>query len=491
MRKLYNILILIVLSFIALSFAGCNGDSFTNVPNDGAFPVARTVATTINQPVRVNLYIQATSDMLPLLDEGSIYVDMVRILQGNAGNLWGSHGASLHTFRFDVEWLENRSEEGYGPLTAQHFAYPLDPHWWQRPGNVAPQIPQIFEPEFYQLEWYFSQYLRAPDAYRNRIEHNSPAFNNRGLLRLSRTFEEITYLRNGQHEISIVVTNFLGHSVDNTPLEDETTRDQILSYLNNNPQNAIALFTFVNNGEPFHFIVLGSSTETTAFSNHLIERLPVGSFQFNFYTHAPIASRISTNAAISSGNPSVDVVQRSIPVGVAQVFDVDLSDDEPEAFSRHFGGTHVFYHINSSNIDGRTAALAFDIRLYIPYRISRLTSFEPELSFFELRDYVLEPIDYGISEFVINSKSPQPDGGTQANVTVLLDSAIVPRARTLLIVRLYENVELPLNLNIPTTPLFQSTFTQLAQDVNLSAQQRRLQSNRNIVAELYLYFLNQ
>ena len=479
--------VLVVIGFIAVVLVGCGrGEGFTGV--DGVFPPSHEGVSNSNHPVRVNLYIQATTDMLSLFEDASIYADMVRVLQGTAENLWGFHGVSLHTFRFDIEWIENRVEAGY-IRTAQHFAYPLDPYWWYRPGDVAPQIPQIFNADFYQLEWYFSQYLRAPDIYRNRIVYNSPALTHHGHARLSRTFEEIAHLRGGQREISVVVTNFVGHSVEGIPLEDESVREQILKYLQENPHAAIGTFTFPNNDNPFHFIVLGSSMEVSAFSQHLMERLPMATFHFDFYTHAPIASVVSTNAASSPGVPSVDVVQVSIPTGVVQVFDVDLVDGEEDAFRRHFGGTHMFYHITPNQVDGSIAHLTFDVRLHIPYRISRIANFEYELSFLELRRGGLETIGIGDSRFVINSKAPHPEGGTHINVSVYLDVTIVPRSRTMLTLRLYENIYRTPILGNSTTALFQETFRQLAQDVNLAAQHRRQSLSRNVAAELHLYFV--
>ena len=257
--------LLTAMVFLLIASCGRNGQGFGDVQN--AFPPLAE-APTAQPAVRVNLYIQATEDMQPLLSPDSQYANLLNILQNSAVELWGTHGVTQHVFRFDVEWLEVRGEAGY-VRTTYHFAYPLDPVWWIRPDGVAPQIPQIFDAAFYRREWYLEQNLRAPGEYERRIREENPPFTNREQARISRTIEEITRLRAGQNEVSVMVTNFRGHMADGIQIEDADIIRVMLEYLQIHPESAIGVFAFENGSNPFYFILFGSTREVAALSNHI------------------------------------------------------------------------------------------------------------------------------------------------------------------------------------------------------------------------------
>ena len=126
-RRLVSIAALLVVLVIAQTSCGSEQDaSFADV--EGAFPQLAYRPPAPNHPIRVNIYVQATYDMLPLLSDGSVFREVFTVLQTTAVDLWGTGRTSQHMFRFDAEWQENRGEDGY-VRTAYHFAYPLDPHW--------------------------------------------------------------------------------------------------------------------------------------------------------------------------------------------------------------------------------------------------------------------------------------------------------------------------------------------------------------------------
>ena len=504
MKKLVYIVILLAASIGILS--ACSGSSVSFTEAQGVIPdyLSRVQAEFL-QEMRVNIYVQGTSDMLPLFDSDSVYTDVLGVLQNAAVDLWGSQVVSQYMFRFDVEWQEDR------PRTAYNFAYPLDPDWWNRPSGVFPQIPQIFDPNFYSLEWYLDQNLRDPSEYERHIVDENPPFNDRQQARISRTLDEIRTLRIDENEISVMVTNFIGHSSAGVPTEDESITSRVLEYLQIRPDSAIGVFAFENSGNVFYILVMGTANHTAAFSDRLLNMLPLVpetlenedeenitlynpiNHTFNFYTSAQVATSLSSNLPLSYGEFSTDIISINPHDGLVNAFGSDWSDGEENLFQSHFGNTNMVLRAASRQLRNSYASVDVSLRVNIPYIVLEHTLLRPEFYFDILTADGLESTSVAGTNVSDMEVVPLGDGYSKITMTVNLDTSAFPSrdTRARLIVRLYENTGFnpPQSFGNYNSSLFTNTFNQLGTDIQLAAH-RRLQDNlSHLAAEIYLYFI--
>ena len=484
-------------------FAGCGSsarDSFADAQE--YFPQLRYIESAPAQPVRVNLYVQATADMLPLLNDVSHFHQVFTLLQNNAVDIWGTNRTNQYIFRFDVEWQENRFEEGY-QKTAYHFAYPLDPVWWSRPDNVLPQVPQILTSPFFSIDWYLTQGLRAPIEYERRLE-GTPPFSNHEQAHLSRTITEITQLRSTDNQISIVVTNFVGNEMGGVPAEDADIRAHILEYLLVNPDSSVGVLVFENNQTPFYLLMFGSPQKIALYASRLTNRLPlvrvytetdegaVASdeamrFDFTLFTTQATASQSASNVSFENGNASADVTGFVLPVGLTQVFESDLMDGEAALFASHFGGTGNFFAVTGRA--DNVPVIQTDIYLHVPYLVARQMQLDNAFTLSSLENGVLSPRAPGNSSVEVTSVRPSGDG-VVVTVAVNVDvGAIGDRgSRGVFSFTLYENLIFAGSLPLATNALASEVFNQLSIDTGIAAQRVRNEFGRHLVAEVYLFF---
>jgi len=451
----------------------------------GAFPLSSDADGLSEGLVYVHIYIQSTPDMGELL--GTDYERVLAMLvgtpevPGTAEGIWTSHGISQHLYRFDVLWLEPEREfEAHG--SGRAFAYPLDPIWWTTEG-VYPQIPQIFETGFYSLEWYMAQDGRAPGVYRNRIY--GPGWNSEEQRYLSRTIDEIATLRNGDREISIIATNFIGR-----PSEDAVIRSAILNFLWGNDQQAISTFVFENEGSEFYFLIFGSTREVSDFSNRLNERLlsepELSTFEFNFYTTGSPVSHVIGNAGVSVENTFR---------GVRPVFESDLSPSEISLFNEYLGNHALIYNIWPRLIDNEYAPISLNVHLDIPQALrSRVVrNFVAIPSIFVVsEDEMVRTIPVGSTSVIVSSDTFLYDG--YVNLLVNIDTSIFESRvqKVHLTVGLYTSIDIETGSTLSFgNALFRSTFGQLITNISREKEQRRLQGEpmRHLVAQSHIHLI--
>ena len=496
-----------ILMLLIIAKTSCGQDiGFADVEN--AFPQFAYRPHPDTSPIRVNIYVQGTYDMLPLLSDGSVFREVFTVLQTTAVDLWGTTRTSQHMFRFDAEWQEHRSEEGY-VRTAYHFAYPLDPLWWNRPDGVPPQIPQILTPQFFQLEWYIAQNLRAPSEYERRIVESNPPFTNHERAFISRTIEEISNLRSSYNEVSVVVTNFQGHVAGGLPTEDTQIRTQILQYLQRHPDAAVGTFVFENYSNPFYILIFGPAAEVASFTNRFAVRIPVlptlvidetddedseGVWRYllvphvyNLYTKSYFSTRTSTNVSSVPNVFASDIRSIELPIGVTRTFESDFLLGEAELFNHYFGTNQYF--ISVTGLAGSIASIDVDLLLYIPYTASQRVGIVHEIELSVLDGSSLARISHGNSSVVINELMPAAEG-TLARLTINLDTTVFPSRNQRAVFALYLHEVFDMTRITAyghyTTGLFREIFGLLANDIMLT-QQAVERTSDYALGKIYLY----
>jgi len=425
----------------------------------------------------VHIYIQATEDMGLLL--GTSYNTALETLVDTAEPLWLTDGVAQHLYRFDVVWLEpERYFDAHGG--GRGFAYPLDPSWWMRSG-VRSQVAQVLEPGFYSLEWYVAQPRRAEAEYDRRIAGN-PSFSDEDRRLISRTLEEISTLRNGDREISVLVTNFVGHAMENTAV-----RSQILGYLSGNTRQAISIFAFPNDNNPFYFLVLGSTREVIDFSEHLENRLKgmFLDFAFSFY-----ATELATPILRSNADVSRDSIVTSF--GVRQAFNEDIIETEEMLFHRYLfdansGEDHrLLFTVWQRLIDDAIAPVGLTVHsIDVPRMLWNSVRFDYDVSLMTVVDSgQLSPPTGRRRTSIGNNPLTISDGAI--DLVVELDTLALGNGaeRALLIVSLYAYLHTEVNPEFGNIQdeWFISTFNQLAR--NVQGTQNRVQ-----IAELYIHYI--
>ena len=211
---------------------------------------------------------------------------------------------------------------------------------------------------------------------------------------------------------------------------------------------------------------------------------------FGFFTHADIASHVSTNIATTPGVRSQDVLNIEAATGVVRVFDEDLSGDEYELFNHHFGGTHLFFQIAPRLINNNNAPVHMDILIYIPYAISRVVNFEPRVYFSVPGDENMRALPTGNTNVTINEMSPHPNG-TRMSLTVNLDTGIFPSRSTRgrLVIHIGESIDRNIVFGDYNNSLFLDAFGRLLNDIELATQGRRQAGSLGTAAELHVYFI--
>jgi len=451
--------------------------------------------------VHVHLYIQSTHEMGELL--GSDFDRALALLvgtpevPGTAENLWGTHSIQQSLYRFDVLWMEPERDfgiHGYGSA----FAYPLDPSWWIREG-VRTQAPQIFEPEFYSINWYLEQTGRAPGVYEQRLF--GAGWSNEEQNRISRTITEISELRqSNERELSVVVTNFRGH-----PSEDGAIRSSILNYLWDNDQQAISTFAFSNNGQEFYFIVLGTLREVSDFSHHLSVRLQASDFML--YQSADDNQQEEAQSSIFavnsfsmgalttqiSGNRNTSVVDTFR--GVRLAFYDDISETESQLFYEHFGDDLLLYNIWPRLIDNNSASIQLRVNLNIPQSLrfaasGNIVAF-PAFSVIDA-DGAVRSISSGNTQIRIDDSALYNGGYVILNVDIDTNIFSNTPQRVYLSLDVYTNVNADTGISLPIgNALFRSTFTQLETNIQREIEQRHMRGGlvRHRVASLHIYIL--
>jgi len=339
--------------------------------SEGAFqfPVADEDLL-INEPVIVNIYIQATPDMGKLI--GSYYDYALAILVDTSETIWGT-GRIQRIYRSDVSWIEEQRffvEYGYD----RAFSYPLDPSFWVTSGRIS-QSPQIFDYDFYHLNWYYQvgQESRSVDIYREVIHGTGWSELDRHTI--FRTIEEISILRDRSNEVSIFVTNFstLYHA------EEYMVSNTILNYLNNGDSyasRAITTFSFYNRSEAeeFHFLLLGNEQKVAALADRLGQRLRSNAVikdnfvqGLMFYSNG-IKPQISSNIS----NIIIDDTR-----GTRRVFERDLVQETRNYFTDRFGNDTLnwpVFNVWPRLLESQYAVVSILIPLEASTEINRYSS---------------------------------------------------------------------------------------------------------------------
>jgi len=331
-------MLLLVASFVFLIILSGCADNRAFPPD--AFPIsifaqAEDEIQDDNILPRVNIYIQATSNMLELITgENSSYPQALRAVLDNASN-WGTLQYHQYVFRMDV-----RNQERIAMI--DEFAYPLEPD--QIHGRVGEtRVYGVFDSEFYEFYWYVRQINRASRSFgyvREQFQHYPHHF-------ISSVIREIHSLRNNEREISVIATNFLGN-----PNEGRDIYSQLTEYLVLNPNSAIATLGFYNEGLPFYVLVLGSISEVSEYSAWLRESLQEMSPQFGFYTRGSVVEHFSDNH-------SADVTR--VYPGMRLAFDMDIHNDERNYFNQL--GTRLYYTVWDRLIENSTAHFYVQVEL--------------------------------------------------------------------------------------------------------------------------------
>ena len=482
LRKM-EIIFFVQVLFALVLLTSCANENDGYMFGESAFPVFDSHQDNDYEPyiVRVNIYVQGTENMANLLSN-PYYEYAVRTLKDTAADIWTTHGISQHLFRFDFEWQnEARREEGY-VLTPHHFAYPLDPEWWVRLDINPPQIPQIFEEHFYNLRWYTEQYSRAPDSYLG-FYHGIRSFTVSQQSHISRTIREISELRSGDNEISIMVTNFIGH-----PQETIAIRDSILYFLHENPLSAISTFTF----DGFFFLVFGSTGEVVEFSNRLSYRLINANsipHVFSIHTYAAIVSS-------AFGNEYVQV--RETYRGVREIFSEDISSDELALFERRMGNDWIFFNVFSQLISDNIAPISLSIDIPTHALVSDMINLEVNVSLYDYNQGARRNIPLRNTRATIENIT----GEKAANVYTFIDTTAFTELSTnrgLLVIHIYERLNtnrnevhlspavsvdgiVPNMSNSVALEEFREIFNRLNSDIGNVATQHR-------IGEIYLHFI--
>jgi|GEM_PF-5454072 len=308
MKRNTVLLCFLTLIPIALLFAGCSTSS-------QEFPLLGI--DTREVPVVINIYVQGTSDMSELLvdDYFRLAVEVLRSsIMYKPSPSWRTPGIEVNYFRFDVEWLEaQKYYERHGLGVA--FAYPLDADWM--PSLYRSQRDQILSSSFFELDWYLLQQNRAPITYATRFIFGNPTFHPEEQRHISRTMHEIAALRDGEREISIMITNFKPSAYEGHNYE--YVRNQFSDFLSEESYRAISTFAFAHG---FYFVMLGSAVEVWEFSSFLSNQLTnedLLQFEDNFFTKSPRVLGEISNENI------VDYIE--FP-GLRRPFERDLQPDE-------------------------------------------------------------------------------------------------------------------------------------------------------------------
>lgn len=467
-----RILLLLIAGLILAIGVACADISISEFLSS-AFP--RWSDDSLDNSVQVNIYIQSSEDMVELL--GTQYNMAVDNLMCTALSRWHRYLKEQQLYRFDVLWLEDMRQ-------SREFAYPLDPYWWSSEG-VRIQSEQILEPTFYSLSWYEDQLRRSPNTYADRNAGNPSPWSAEEQRRLSRTIEEVATHRNGEREISIIVTNFVGHH-----LEDAAVRTQILEYLLDNDRQSIAVFAFENSGTPFCFLIFGSTKEVVGFSEQLVTQLRDISleFGFDFITNSnTVISGVSRNKNVKL---YVDPAQRVQTVqGVREAFfREDLSANEQNLFNTYIGEDRLLYTIYQNLIDGSIAPISLSIGLDIPHLLTnKIKAIKGDTTLNIMGQTSLSPaIPHGAT-VVLMDDGLLDDGSVDLLVNV--DTSIFEgkEERALIIVQLYAELEISVessSSHMHNNQLFTSTFNQLSRSVTANTG-----TSMHPITELYIHII--
>jgi hypothetical protein len=383
-----KMLLLPVVLFFLCFLSACSAAH--SLPPD-AFPSVNEYKPP-SPPMRVNIYIQGTSDMADLIDEAdSLFTNTITTLK----NLTLRPPTQSYFYRFDVQWLEFAAE-----VYREHgaFAYPLDPSWWHRPAHFMNQIDQITDKNFFSVDWYTQQPGRGEYLYRNVATENARF--------LSSVIREIDLLRDGAHEISVVVTNFLGHAHEQSEVQALLTQ-----YLYSDPHRAIAVFTFENGVDSFFFIIMGASREVVEFSQML--RNEKNDHDFRLYAKNLPFMQISYNNSISTPDTP------AFGPGVRLAFDSEKESDlERNMFVVGNETGWIFYTLLTRFIEDDIARLTLNTRLdLLPFMRNdtyiNFTASISELIVFE-GDQGMVTVPIGASD--VNKSSLDHDGNLQLNI---------------------------------------------------------------------------
>jgi len=438
-----------------------------------AFPLlARTqqepssVGIADSEQVRVNIYFQATRNMLDLLEtEGSVYAQALEAVLRVPGN-WGTNRHVLNTFRFDVQNQE--------PIRAiQEFAYPLYPDQVHGSYQDGVRIHGIFEPEFYSFDWYLHQAGRAQTSFgivRDRLQHYPQNY-------ITYVINEISALRTNPREISVIVTNLRGNPNEQSYL----IFSALTQYLMSGADNAVATVAIYNSGNPFYVLILGSGREVAQFSYWLNQSITAMNPRLGFFTTGQIVERISTNQ---------DIQQVRDTYGARLALDRDIQHGERglhnrELFNRM--GTPLYYTLWSRQM-GEVAHFNFDIELNLVNIPFEMIEISPVARLYWLSDGEMMQVG-STSEYVQIYTGQQLHSGV-LSVNVFADMGVfaqitTPPIQAVMVVELYASLspiaQLQPEQNFPHE-LFVQVTDQFIRDIQIRSYSQQ-------VAEIYVHFI--
>jgi len=369
--------------------------------------------------VTANIYFQATRNMSNLItSETSQYARaLTAVLDAPAAN-WGTLNYNFQAFRFDVqnqELIAARGEFAY-PLTCGRDNTPNQIHGEQ--GDV--HIYGVFEAGFYTFDWYLVQQNRAPGSFgavREQLQYYPHPY-------ISPVVAEISALRNGEREISVIMTNLIGN-----PNEIDTIERSISEYLVLNPTKAVSTLAFYNNGDSFYILILGAITETAEFSAWLRDNLADMQPAFGFYTMGSVVESISNNhnAAVTQEFQ-----------GSRLAFNRDIHRNEREMFRQI--GTPLYYTVWNRLISDNTARFSIDLQLDLLELPSDMVDLTHGVTLSFLDDDTMWPIP-GASEYI--QVSYLGDGNISLDVHLdmsVFEHRVSPPVQAVLVVSMYASL---------------------------------------------------
>ena len=499
-----HIRLVLLICTACLALAACSPGSNTSFHvSEGAMASNRQNPNM--DTVITHVYIQATVNMATgnkAVVLGPDYNRALELLVGNsrtgvryaAASIWGTGGAQ-RVYRSDILWIEpQRDFIAYGRGRA--FAYPLDPSFWQTPRRDF-QILQIFHSNFYQLNWYEYniydrvQYGRAPDLYYTWISGPRPEHQE---FSISGTIAEISTLRDGSDEVSVLVTNFIGRNQS----EERNIDRYILDYLQDGDSRAIAFFSFANrleNGEkrPFHFILFGNERRVIELADYLgrqfmqseieVEQSPV-------FRREGMLAGSGVNGATNMGDITITDTR-----GTRRAFNRDFTQETINYFADNgFGSDEITWRV--FNIWPQLLEDAQFARVSIMMDLEEIQ---------QLREQSIDSFGYRLNVYLAGNAEPAPIVSGRTRVDFRQDES----GKIIADLHLYrgifqgENqavrVALEIYINdvlqredIATIghPEFISTFTQLANIIQGGQQAgNEMLLQTRIIDDLELYFI--
>jgi hypothetical protein len=437
-KVLFKKILLLAAVAVSLAVFGSCGESTGTLFPDELIPNVNLNGGEEANIDKINIYVQANSGMRGLLpDEGdNQYTNALRSITRIAGNIT----ENPQWYRFDVLWQDHDHFD--------EFAFPLE------------SASDILRPDFYSFGWY----LNRPPSVRNIYDREQERLSLYPYFYISRTINEINALRSKADELSVMVTNFEGHSD-----ETEAIFQNINDYIRVDTR-AVGIFAFANEGNPFYFLIFGSIREAAEFSNALYEQLRDLNPAFAFYTRGSVINQIGGNA---------NAEKRDFSAWVRSAFEEDMN--EREKWDK-MNGKHLYYAVWRDNVDNAIAEVMLTINVNIPAVIKNNITWRAEV--YELSVAGQESMDIIRSTGRTTAAVPNTDYSS-VNLDVRLDISIneisLGEKRALLRVRLHAAHTAGLN----DISHFGGEFSRLINTFNRINTAR----NEDLAADIYIHFI--